>query len=170
MASLRKANAYRKVTRAYTRKSKYKKKGFIKAVPQHKIGRFHMGDNKKEFPGSVRLVSKEKFQIRHNALESVRILINRQLIKKFGNKGYHFYLNIYPHHVLRNNRMLTGAGADRMQTGMQQGFGKVEGTAAQVKNGTTLFTVNIPEDGVDFVKELLTKAKPRIAGKIGVEV
>jgi hypothetical protein len=39
MATLRKANAYRKVTRAYTRKSKYKKKGFIKAAPNHKIVR-----------------------------------------------------------------------------------------------------------------------------------
>lgn len=170
MASLRKANAYRNVTRAYTRKSKYKKKGFIKAVPAHKIGKFHMGETNKEFPSAVKLISKEKFQIRHNALESVRMLVNRQLIKKFGNKGYHFCINIYPHHVLRDNRMLTGAGADRMQTGMQQAFGKVTGTAAQVKNGTTLFTVNVPEDGVGFVKELLNKAKPRIAGKIAVEV
>ncbi|MCD4759827.1 50S ribosomal protein L16 [archaeon] len=168
MASLRKANAYRNVTRAYTRKSKYKKKGFIKAVPTHKIVRFHMGDNKKEFSDSVKLVSKEKFQIRHNALESCRVLINRQLMKKFGSKGYHFYINIYPHHVLRDNRMLTGAGADRMQTGMQQAFGKVTGTAAQVKKGTTIFTVNVPEDGVEFVRGILSKAKPRIAGKIGV--
>ena len=33
MAQLRKGNAYKKTTRAYTRNSKYKKKGFIKVVP-----------------------------------------------------------------------------------------------------------------------------------------
>ncbi len=170
MASLRKGKCYRNITRAYTRKSKYKKKGFIKAVPNHKIVRFHMGDNKKEFPKKVKLVAKEKFQIRHNALESCRVLVNKQLQTKFGNKGYHFYINIYPHHVLRDNKMLTGAGADRMQTGMQQAFGKVVGTAAQVKNGTTIFTIEVDENGVDFAREALMKAKPRIAGRIGVEI
>lgn len=170
MATLRKGKAYRNVTRAYTRKSKFKKKGFIKAVPNHKIVRFHMGDNLKKYPKTVKLIAKEKFQVRHNALESCRILINKKLQTKFGNKGYHFFINIYPHHVLRDNKMLTGAGADRMQTGMQQSFGKVVGTAAQVKNGTTIFTVNVSEEGVDFVKEALSKAKPRIAGKVAVEV
>ena len=169
MATLRKGNAYRKVTRAYTRKSKYKKKGFIKAVPNHKIVRFHMGDNTKEFPAKIKLVSKEKFQLRHNSIESARVLVNRQLIKKFGNKGYHFYINVFPHHVLRNNKMLTGAGADRMQTGMKQSFGKVEGTAAQLKNGSTIFTLEVPENGLEFAREALAKAKPRISGKVVVE-
>ena len=170
MASLRKANAYRNVTRAYTRKSKYKKKGFIKAVPAHKIGKFHMGETNKEFPSAVKLISKEKFQIRHNALESVRMLVNRQLIKKFGNKGYHFCINIYPHHVLRNNKMLSGAGADRMQTGMKQSFGKVEGMAAQVKDKTVIFTAEVSEEGADFAREMLMKTKSRIPGRTTIEI
>jgi len=168
MATLRKACAYRNVTRAYTRKSKYKKKGFIKAVPNHKIVRFHMGEPKKEFPVTVKLVAKEKFQIRHNSLESVRILLNKQLQTKLGNKGYHFFINIYPHHILRDNKMLTGAGADRMQTGMQQSFGKVVGSAAQVKEGTAILTVCVDEANLDFARKTLAKAKPRIAGKVAV--
>ena len=170
MATLRKANAYRKVVRAYTRKSKYKKKGFIKGNISSKIVRFHMGDSKKEFPKSVKLVATEQFQIRHNALESCRILVNRQLQKKFGNKGYHFFINVYPHHVLRNNKMLSGAGADRMQTGMKQSFGKVEGVAAQVKKGTTIFTAQVDDDGVEYAKDMLMKTKPRIAGRTAIEV
>ena len=170
MATLRKANAYRKVVRAYTRKSKYKKKGFIKGNISSKIVRFHMGDSKKEFPKSVKLVATEPFQIRHNALESCRILVNRQLQKKFGNKGYHFFINVYPHHVLRNNKMLSGAGADRMQTGMKQSFGKVEGVAAQVKKGTTIFTAQVDDDGVEYAKDMLMKTKPRIAGRTAIEV
>ena len=170
MATLRKANAYRKVVRAYTRKSKYKKKGFIKGNISSKIVRFHMGDSKKEFPKSVKLVATEPFQIRHNALESCRILVNRQLQKKFGNKGYHFFINVYPHHVLRNNKMLSGAGADRMQTGMKQSFGKVEGIAAQVKKGTTIFTAEVDDNGVEYAKDMLMKTKPRISGRTTVEV
>ena len=50
MATLRKGKCYSKPnTRPYTRKSKYKKKGFIKAVPDSKLARFHMGDKLKNF-------------------------------------------------------------------------------------------------------------------------
>lgn len=170
MATLRKASAYRKVVRAYTRKSKFKKKGFIKGNITSKIVRFHMGDSKKEFPKSVKLVATEPFQIRHNALESCRILVNRKLQNKFGTKGYHFFINVYPHHILRNNKMLSGAGADRMQTGMKQSFGKVEGVAAQVKKGTTIFTAQVEEDGVNYAKEMLMKTKSRISGRTTLEV
>ena len=170
MAQLRKANAYKKTTRAYTRKSKYKKKGFIKVVPAIKIIKYNMGELKKEFPRKVKLISKEKFQVRHNALESCRTLVNRQLSKKFGNKGYKFTINQYPHHVLRENKMLTGAGADRMQSGMKHSFGKAMGTAAQLKPGTTIFTLYVNEPDVEFAKKALEKTKPRIPGKVTVEI
>ena len=39
--------------------------------------------------------------------------------------------------------MLTGAGADRMQTGMSQSFGKTIGRAALVKNGQVLFIIGV---------------------------
>ena len=168
--NLRKGNAYRKVVRAYTRRSKYKKKGLIKGNISSKIVRFHMGDSQKEFPKTVKLIATEPFQIRHNALESCRILVNRQLQNKFGTKGYHFYINVYPHHILRNNKMLSGAGADRMQTGMKQSFGKVEGIAAQVKRGTTIFTAQVEENDVEYAKEMLMKTKSRISGRTKLEV
>ncbi len=170
MAQLRKGNAYKKTTRAYTRNSKYKKKGFIKVVPARKIVKYNMGDLKKEFPKKVKLISKEKFQLRHNSLESCRTLVNRQLQARFGAKGYKFTINQFPHHVLRENKMLTGAGADRMQSGMKHSFGKAMGTAAQLKPGKTILTVCVPEDGVEFAKKALTKTKPRIAGKVGIEI
>ena len=37
MATLRKGKCYREVKRAYTRKSKYKKKGFVKSTAAIKI-------------------------------------------------------------------------------------------------------------------------------------
>jgi large subunit ribosomal protein L10e len=170
MASLRKGKCYRNVTRPYTRKSKYKKKGFVKAIPAVKIVRYHMGDPKREFSASVKLVAKGEYQIRHNALESCRQMINKHLQNTFGNKGYHFFINIVPHQVLRENKMLTGAGADRMQTGMAHAFGKPVGTAAIVRDGTIIFTINIDKENVEKVKQILEKAKPRIPGKVGVEI
>ena len=40
MAKLRKFSAYRRIERPYTRKSKYRKKSFIRATPTNKIIRF----------------------------------------------------------------------------------------------------------------------------------
>jgi large subunit ribosomal protein L10e len=165
MATLRKGKCYRKPTRAYVRKSKYKKKGFIKAIPPSKIVRFHMGDIKKEFPASIRLVSKEIFQVRHNALESCRQMLNKHFQTSFGPKGYHFHINIVPHQILRENKMLTGAGADRMQTGMAHSFGKAVGTAAIVKRDSVIFTVKVNENNVEEAKKILEKARARIPGR-----
>lgn len=170
MATLRKGKCYKVPTRAYTRKSKYKRKGFIKAIPQSKIVRYHMGDQSKDFSNTVKLVAKEKFQIRHNAFESCRMMLNKHLQNKFGPKGYHFHINLFPHQVLRENKMLTGAGADRMQTGMAHSFGKAVGTAAVVKNGTTIFTLYVDKEHVEGAKKILSMARPRVSGKTSIEV
>ncbi len=169
MASLRKAKCYRNVDRAYTRKSKYKKKGFIKSPATIKVVKFHMGDPSGKFKNTLKLVATESYQVRHNALEAVRVMINRKLSRKFGSKEYHFYLNIYPHHILRENKMLTGAGADRMQSGMKHAFGKASGAAAQVKKGTTLFTVMVDSD-VQEVKGFMNAVKNKVPGGVTVEV
>jgi len=171
MATLRKGKCYRKVVRAYTRKSKFRKKGFIKTVPNIKIARFNMGDPKKKFSHRVILYSKEKVQMRHNAIESCRQIVNRNLVKKTGGpKNYYFHVNIYPHHVLRENKMLTGAHADRLQSGMAHSFGKTMGTAAQLKKGSTIFTIHVDENHVQIAKDALKKAYPRLAGRFGIEI
>jgi len=167
MASLRKGKCYREVKRAYTRKSKYKKKGYIKAPTPIKIVKYHMGNLKREFSKTLKLVSTDKYQIRHNAIESVRVVINRNLSRKFGIENYHFHINIYPHHILRENKMITGAGADRMQSGMKHSFGKAMGSAAQVKKGTTLFTVMVDEN-VEFVRGVLDSTRSRLPGAVRV--
>nr|MBA4405057.1 50S ribosomal protein L16 [Nanoarchaeum sp.] len=170
MATLRKGCCYKHVTRAYTRKSKYKAKSFIKAIPASKIVRFHMGDPKGEFPKKVMLITKERMQIRHNSLESARVLVNRHLQKSFGNKGYHFLVHLYPHHVLRENKMLTGAGADRMQKGMQKSFGRAVGLAAQTRVGTVVFTIFVPEANVVIAKKSMEMARARMTGTYSVVV
>jgi len=166
---LRKANCYRKIVRAYTRKSKYQGRGFIKAPPVAKIVKYNMGDSKKSYKYKITLYTKEDIQVRHNALESVRQVINRKLQKTFGPIGYYLMINVYPHHVLRENKMLTGAGADRMQTGMQQAFGKPVGLAAQVKKNHPLFTAYI-NGNVDIIKYTFKRSSSRLPCKCGVKV
>ena len=137
MAGLRKATAYsKKKVVPFTRVSKKRQKSFIKTVPQQKIVKFTMGKqalyNKGKLPHALTIISAEKVQIRHNAFEACRQYINKKLEKKFVGQ-YLFRVVPYPHHVQRENKMLTGAGSDRMQTGMQLSFGKSMGKSAILK-------------------------------------
>ena len=170
MAGLRKFKCYREVKRAYTRKSKYKRKAYIKGVPISKIVRYHMGEPNKEYKFEVSLSTKERMQVRHNAIESARITSNRQLELKLGKTDYHFLIRTYPHHILRENRMLVGAGADRMQTGMKQSFGKVVGIAAQLKKDQKIFSVYVNKAGLETAREAMKAAIRRLPFHGHVEV
>merc|ERR1711971_807826 len=44
---------------------------------------------------------------------------------------FHIRIHVHPYHVLRINKMLSCAGADRLQTGMRGAFGKPQGTVAR---------------------------------------
>lgn len=166
---LRKGHCYTTVKRAYTRRSKYKNKAYIKAVPVNKVMKYIMGDLKKEFPVEIRLVTKKPIQIRHNALEAARVVVNRHLTDNLGN-NFRLFLRLYPHHVLRENKMLTGAGADRMQSGMQRAFGKPVGLAAQVRKGQVVFSAFVDRENVDSARAALAMAKPRLPGKFTIEI
>lgn len=173
MASLRKASAYsKKKVVPYTRISKKRQKSFIKTVPQQKIVKFSMGKenlfNKGRFPHTLTVVSTEKVQLRHNALEACRQFINKKLDKNFTGQ-YVFKVIPFPHHIQRENKMLTGAGADRMQTGMQLAFGKSSGKSAILKNGSRIFFVGVHnQKGVPFVRHIFKQIKAKLPGKTRV--
>ena len=139
---LRPGRCYRHVKRPYTRQSqKRPKKGYIKGVPGSKLVTFEMGKMKDAFSLNVSLVSKGRVQIRHNALEAARVAANKSLADAIGEENFYMKVIVFPHHVLRENAMATGAGADRYQSGMRLAFGRPIGTAAQVKIGQKLFTI-----------------------------
>ena len=170
MATLRKGKCYRNLVRPYTRKSKVKSKSYIKTIPASRIVRYEMGDPKKRFKYEINLVSKESAQIRHNAIESARQVTNRRLQLKLGNTGYFFQIKAYPHHILRENKMLSGAHADRLQTGMSHAFGRSVGLASQVKKGKKIFTVRVDDNGLGVGKEAMKLAIPRFPVKCLIEV
>jgi large subunit ribosomal protein L10e len=159
MAKLRKFSGYKGIERPYTRKSKYRAKSYVRASPSHKIVRFDMGNAKKKFSYQLLLKVKDSIQIRHNAMESARQTSNRLLEKKVGKTEYHLKIRKYPHHILRENPLASGAGADRMSTGMKKSFGKPIGVAAQFKKDDTIMSVGVEKQHIMQAKEAMIRAK-----------
>lgn len=158
MAKLRKACAYRRLERPYTRKSKYREKSYVRANPHNLIVKYEMGDTiRTEFPYWVQLKSESDIQLRHNAIESARKSSNKELESKLGN-AYRFRVKVFPHHILRENPLASGAGADRMSTGMKMSFGKPIGLAARVRKGQTIFEVGCEEAGIAAAKKAMQRA------------
>lgn len=122
-------------------KKAYTRREYMGGVPGSKVVQYDMGDPSGSFPLEVTLEVLEACQIRHSALEAARININRRLMKEVGRTNYYLKLRTYPHHVLRENKQATGAGADRVSEGMRLAFGKAVGTAARVTPGQKVFTV-----------------------------
>ncbi len=148
---VRKPNSmYRNISkRAFTRRE------YMGGVPGVRVVQFDMGNLTDDFPMKVSLAVDEACQIRHTALEAARMSINRKLTKDLGRMNFHLKLRTYPHHVLRENKQATGAGADRVSEGMRRAFGKAVGTAARVRPNQKVFTVYTTPPHLDRVKNAL---------------
>lgn len=157
--ALRPGRCYRKFHRPYTRQATHvPRKGYVKGVPKPKITEFELG-KRGEYEKKVFLVSDNDVQIRHNSLESARVSAVQTLDKGMGKGGtYFFKIRVYPHHVIRENALATGAGADRYQQGMRQSFGKPAGTAARVKRGQKLIEIRVNNAFVEAAKKALKQA------------
>ena len=66
-----------------------------------------------QFPLCVHLVSDEYEQLSSEALEAARICANKYMVKNCGKDQFHMRIRVHPFHVLRINKMLSCAGADR---------------------------------------------------------
>ncbi|MGQ9544420.1 MAG: 50S ribosomal protein L16 [Candidatus Bathycorpusculaceae bacterium] len=139
----------------------YTRKEFVKGFPQPKITKFTMGDTKSKFEYEAKLIALEKAQIRHNALEAARVAINRVLMDKLAN-NYRLQIHPYPHVILRENKMIFGAHADRLQDGMRRAFGKPIGTAARIEPNQTIATVNVNANGLEVAKEALRRGSAKL--------
>jgi len=86
MAKVRKFVAYRRLERPYTRHSKYRAKSYVRGSPNIKIVRFDMGNLKKEFSYTVKLLSKkEEFEI-------LKLVLDKFLWIGFIIMGYGLYI------------------------------------------------------------------------------
>lgn len=168
--ALRPGRTVRKIERPYTRVSKsVPRKSYVVGVPFPKIHQFEMGNRLGEYNVAMYAVAKQSVQIRHNALEAARIVAGKFLEKMLGT-DYFFKILLFPHHVLREKPIATGAGADRYSQGMRQSFGKPTGMAVQIKQGQRLILLRINKENLEIGKKALKKAGLKISTPISVVV
>ncbi|RLE66185.1 MAG: 50S ribosomal protein L16 [Thermoprotei archaeon] len=141
----------------------YTRLEYIKSNPPILIPKFDLGNPKGNFEVEIKLVAKESGQIRANALEAARRLVNKYLSSKLGENNYHLRIVKYPHHILRENKMMAMAGADRLQDGMRLSFGTPIGRAARVRTGETIILVRTTKNGVMVAKHALKVAASKIS-------
>lgn len=158
MARLRRFRAYRHLERANTRKARSKKKSFVKYDPHIKITKFNMGNLSRKFEYSLFLVPKIALQIRDNAIESGKLTSTKVTDEQIGKENYRMTIRVYPHHILREHALASGAGADRLSTGMAHSFGKPIGVAAQVRKGQPIFQLEVDKQHIDIAKKALHRA------------
>ena len=159
------ARMYRRIEGpAYTRRE------YMGGVPGIRINQFEVGNRSGDFPVVMSLIVENDCQIRHTALEAARIAANRYVQKFAGVSGYHIKLRVYPHQVIRENKMATGAGADRISSGMRGAFGKPVGTAARVKVGQPVFTIRTSVAYFKAAKVALFKAAIKLPTRTHIDI
>merc|ERR1712178_372785 len=157
----------------YCKNKPYPKSRFCRGVPDPKIRIYESGKKKipcEEFPSVIHMVSDEYQQISSEALEAARIAANKYMVSNAGKDFFHIRVRPHPYQVLRINKMLSCAGADRLQTGMRGAFGKAYGTAARVDIGQVVMSVRTKDEKIAIAVEALRRAKSKFAGRQKVHV
>ena len=152
----------------YCKNKPYIKSRYLRGVPESKIRIYDVGNkwaSETEFPVCTHLCSGEREQISSEALEAARIQANKYMAKTCGKDGFHMRIRCHPFHVLRINKMLSCAGADRLQTGMRGAFGKPESLCARVKIGQILMSVRCQMRNRHNAIEALRRSKFKFAGR-----
>ncbi len=139
-------------------------------VPGLRIVQFDLGNLKGKYQNEVRLLVKEACQVRHTALEAARIAANRHLHRFVGAQNYHLKVLVFPHQVLRENKVAVGAGADRVSQGMRRAFGKAVGTAARVDRRQAVMFVRVNDQHVTQAKEALKRANMKLPAPCSIEI
>jgi large subunit ribosomal protein L10e len=130
----------------------FPKSRYNRGVPDAKIRIYDLGRKKAsvdDFPFCCHLVSDEYEQLSSEALEAARICANKYIVKTAGKEAFHMRVRVHPFHIIRINKMLSCAGADRsvaltqladwdmltlirLQQGMRGAWGKPYGSVARV--------------------------------------
>jgi len=152
----------------YCKNKPYIKSRYCRGVPDAKIRIYDIGNKLapvEDFPLVVHLVSDEREQLSSEALEAGRIAANKNLVKFCGKDGFHLRVRAHPYHVLRINKQLSCAGADRLSSGMRQAFGRAYGMVARVHIGQVIMSVRAKESNKANVVEALRRAMFKFPGR-----
>ncbi|KDN45292.1 putative RPL10-60S large subunit ribosomal protein L10 [Tilletiaria anomala UBC 951] len=152
----------------YCKNKPYPKSRYNRGVPDPKIRIYDLGRKKAsvdDFPFCCHLVCDEHQQITSEALEAARICANKYMTKTSGKDSFHMRVRVHPFHVIRINKMLSCAGADRLQTGMRGAWGKPYDTVARVDIGQVLLSIRSRDSNKATVMEALRRARYKFAGR-----
>merc|ERR1712025_1329022 len=121
--------------------------------------------NVQDFPFCLHMVSDELEQLSSEALEAARICANKYMVKYVGKDAFHLRIRVHPFHVVRINKMLSCAGADRLQTGTRGAYGKPQGLVARVRIGQPLMSIRVRDHHEAAAREALRRAKFKFPGR-----
>jgi large subunit ribosomal protein L10e len=105
----------------------------------------------------------KQIQVSSNALEAIRITVNSPLQKILGRTNYRMRVRSKPFQKYRENRMLAFAGADRVQSGMRNSFGRSTGMCARVRAGSIIVDVGTHLKNLQVVRDRLRVASMKIS-------
>jgi large subunit ribosomal protein L10e len=118
----------------------------------------------------VSLKVDSQIQISSNTLEAIRITINSSLQTKLGRTNYRFRVRPKPFQKYRENRMLAFAGADRIQSGMRNSFGRSSGVCARVRAGAIVCDVGVSLKNLPVVRDRLRIASMKISSHCSIVI
>jgi large subunit ribosomal protein L10e len=167
MAHRRPWHCYSRWTRRpyqHKRSSNHKRE-YARGGTQSKIVRYWGGE--KEIPWEewdivIGMKCNKQVQLSSNTLEAIRISVNSSLGKVLGKTGFRFSMRSKPFQKYRENRMLAFAGADRVQSGMRNSFGRSTGVCARVKGGSIICDVGTHLRNLDLVRDRLRIAAMKV--------
>lgn len=139
------------------------KQSFVKAMPHLSLLVYRMGDLHKQFEVQYDLCTHTDIQLRDNALEAARQAANKYLEKMIMGQ-YFFHVLVFPHNVIRENKMIAGAGADRLQKGMRASFGRATDRAARMRAGQAIFTFKSSAANRPIIVEAVRRARAKLSG------
>jgi len=152
----------------YQKNKPYIKSKYCRGVPDPKIRIYDTGKKwatVDEFPCVVHMLSDEKEQLSSEALEAARIVVNKYMTNAVGKEGFHARIRCHPFHIIRINKMLSCAGADRLQTGMRGAFGKPQGLVARVDIGQVIISIRTKEANKLHAAEAMRRSSYKFPGR-----
>jgi large subunit ribosomal protein L10e len=139
------------------------RKNYVRALPHTSLLVFRMGVNNDNYDMEVTLDTEIPIQLRSNSIEAARMVANKYLESNIPNM-YYFVVKSYPHNVIREHKMATGAGADRISQGMSLAFGSPVSLAARLGAKQSVFMVRSNSENAPIVKHALKRAMSKLSG------
>ncbi len=163
-------SCYKQIKRpSYQKKrSRSHRKEFVRGGPDSVLRMYDTGNRKKpigDWDLSLGIRILRDCQLSHRTLEAIRTSLNRNLQKYLGREAFLIRIRPHPWQMIRENKMMAFAGADRLQSGMRNSFGRVIGRAARVSANQVVTEVYCNFKNKDVVIKALKTAAYKLGAK-----